>query len=383
MGKLKGSVYETARGWTCQWTVGNGSDGKPIRDSRTFKTKEEAEAHRAYINATGTGTGAMSLEARWNQWTDERLALGKISEKTAVGYFEKAAAWGALLGTGPYKNLRTGDIDRAFSRMAQGHTPSGRIPSPRTLAHYRTALATFFNAMVKKDEVIRSPVAGVETVKTRTKTRRAPTPQEFAVMLECADKSNGAFGQCGTILRFAIQVGLRRGELCALCWADIDLDARRLQVCRSASQPKGGRVFFKEPKSEAGRRRIALPAPAVKLLMDQRARVSQWRLALGSDWADNDLVFCKPTGEVLNIEQLSRVLGEIRDEAGVSCEVQPLHGMRNFHLTAMHTAGVDLATVQARAGHADVRSTLGYITVSEDADEAAADAAVSALEGLL
>ena len=118
--------------------------------------------------------------------------------------------------------------------------------------------------------------------------------------------------------------------------------------------------------------------PTAAVLRDQRKRVAAWRLAAGPAWGDNDLVFSDPLGQVLNLEQLSRAAGIVRNAAGVPPAVLPIHGGRHYALTALHTAGADMLTIQARAGHGDVRSTQGYITIDAGKDrEAAAKSAAS------
>lgn len=63
----------------------------------------------------------------------------------------------------------------------------------------------------------------------------------------------------------------------------------------------------------------------------------------------------------------------------MSRDVLPLHGQRHYALTELHRAGVDVLTLQARAGHADIRSTQVYVTVDADKDREAAQKAAESL----
>ena len=198
-------------------------------------------------------------------------------------------------------------------------------------------------------------------------------------MLAVAGESPLVFGQLQTIIRLCAHLGLRRGEACALRWADVDFHAMTVSVKRAATQPTGRDVYFKSPKSEAGLRTIAMLAPTAALFREHRKVVAAWRLAAGPGWADNDLVFSDPLGQVLDLEHLSRAAGVIRNRAGVPREVLPLHGQRHYSLTELHRAGVDVLTIQARAGHADIRSTQTYITVGPDKDREAAERAAASL----
>lgn len=80
--------------------------------------------------------------------------------------------------------------------------------------------------------------------------------------------------------RLAVMVGMRRGELLALRWADLDLDQGMLAVRRTVTRGKDG-LLFGEPKSKTGRRSIALPASCVKALRQHRAKQAQRRLLCG------------------------------------------------------------------------------------------------------
>ena len=131
---------------TVRWVIGRDIQGRMRRDSKTFPTENEAIAHKVAVEAFAGGTGKDSLAARGRQWIEDRLAIGKISEKTAVGYRQKIDAWANLLGPKPYKKITTAEIERAFAALAQGKGPSGRPLSARSLHHYRTILATFSSA---------------------------------------------------------------------------------------------------------------------------------------------------------------------------------------------------------------------------------------------
>ncbi|NOE32320.1 tyrosine-type recombinase/integrase [Ruegeria sp. HKCCD7318] len=375
------SIHHNKRGWTVRWDVGRTKDGKRATSSKTFKTEHEAIAHKVHVERLKIGTGKESLEARWLRWIEDRLAVGKITEKTAVGYREKATAWGNLIGPKPYKQITTADIDRALAQLCRGETPSGRIPSPRTIHHYQVCLKTFFTHMWKKGEIERPPTLGMEMVTASNRTKRAPTLDELQAIIAEADQSKAIHGLMGFILRLAAHTGLRRGELFGLRWQDVDLNAGRITVRQAASQPKGkASTIFKTPKTEAGLRSISIEPATVDLLRKHMVEVRQWQLAAGSAWANNDLVLCDPVGQVLNMSDVSKLAGKIRDRARVSRDVLPIHGTRHYNISQMAKLTKDYAAIQRRAGHASYESTNRYITTDEEQDRNLAGAA---LKGLL
>ena len=90
----------------------------------------------------------------------------------------------------------------------------------------------------------------------------------------------------------AVGTGMRRGELCALRWQDVDLDGASLRVARSLEQTRKGGLRFKTPKTKRGRRTISLSPAVVTELRAHWKKQQEERLALGIGRAATDgLVF--------------------------------------------------------------------------------------------
>ncbi|MEO1347080.1 MAG: site-specific integrase, partial [Pseudomonadota bacterium] len=276
----------------------------------------------------------------------------------------------------PLKRVTPADLSKAFATIARTPTVRGSAPSEQTLKHYVTTLRTFLNDLLRSGELQRSPALSLRSPTPQKQTRRAPTKDELVKIVEVAEDNERVYGLMATILRFAVNTGLRRGEILALRWSDIDFDAAMVSVNRTVTQPTGaGPVFFKAPKTEAGRRSLPVADHVVLLMRDHKRHQNEQRLAAGPAWADNDLVFCSPLGEVLDQSLVSKVACWIRDEAGVPRDVLPMHGMRHFHLSAvLKNTGNDRAAAKKRAGHASFASTERYITPDEEQDRAAAKA---------
>ena len=93
-----------------------------------------------------------------------------------------------------------------------------------------------------------------------------------------------------------ILTGLRRGELLALRWSDVDLDVGTLSVARTVEEVRKQEVRFKVPKTAKSRRRIDLPALAVAALKRHKAAQAELRLALGAGYQDGGLLFTNVDG---------------------------------------------------------------------------------------
>jgi integrase len=166
----------------------------------------------------------------------------------------------------------------------------------------------------------------------------------------------------------ALYLGLRRGELLGLRWADVDLDIGRLEVVQTL-QRVDGRLQFVRPKTRRSERTIPLPPVVVSALREHRARQAKERLAAGRCWTDSGLVFTSRVGTPLEPDNLRRSWYEVRK---VLDEPLRLHDLRHTCVTLLLEAGVAPHIVQEIAGHSalDVTMTI-YAHASLDEKRAA------------
>ena len=178
-------------------------------------------------------------------------------------------------------------------------------------------------------------------------------------------------------IALALATGARRGELCALTWADIDLDRGRLSISKSISQTKLG-LAVKTPKS--GRTRsLPLSRFAVDALRRHRAMLAKERLAAGEAYEGHELVFPDELGRPMTPMTATCAFERIAKKAGIS--TTRLHDVRHTAATTLLASGVDIRTVSSIIGHANASTTLNiYSHVLEDVQHAAVDTLGDRLE---
>ena len=176
-----------------------------------------------------------------------------------------------------------------------------------------------------------------------------------------------------TIAIIALGGGLRRGELCALRWSNIDLDSRTLRVEQSIEQTRAG-LRFKAPKTKHGLRSMTLPVSAISELRAHWRTQNEQRLALGIGRSTpTDLVFPAWDGRPLMPNTLSREWS--RTIAAIGGRRISLQALRHTHASSLIAAGVDILTVSRRLGHANPTITLGvYGHLYGNTDDRAAQA---------
>jgi len=169
----------------------------------------------------------------------------------------------------------------------------------------------------------------------------------------------------------ALALGLRQGEALALRWEDIDLDSGTLTVKRSMQRLVGKGLVFDEPKSRAGRRAIMLPNGLRDALRSHRAAQLEERLAAGSEWQENGLLFAQVNGRPIDPGSDWKSWKALLALAGV--RDARLHVARHTAATLLLQQGVPARVAMQILGHSQISLTLGTYShvVPELAQEAA------------
>ena len=225
--------------------------------------------------------------------------------------------------------------------------------TPKTLNDYLKAARGFFNWMHKRELIDRNPLRAVELIKTKGAQkfpRRAFTQDELARLLSVAGKYRPAYIT-------AVFTGLRRGELAALQWDDIHLDASTPYLNARAAITKNG-------KDAA----IALHPDVVAALRSLQAEASQ---------TPQENVFHKLLPSMKEMRRhLKAVHIDLLDARGFKVD---FHSLRHTLATNLTLAGTAPRVAMEIMRHCDLRLTMKTYT---DASQLPAAAAVAKLPSL-
>lgn len=169
----------------------------------------------------------------------------------------------------------------------------------------------------------------------------------------------------------ALFTGMRRSELLALRWQDVDFTYGQVYVTRSLHHLKDGSYVFTQPKSVKSRRTIALPPSASLVLQAHREKREAEMTMMGTALRDDGLVFSTLEGKPLRPNTVTRAWVMLAASAGVK-DIR-LHDARHTHASLMLKQGVHPKIVQERLGHSSIAITLDtYSHVAPGLQEAAA-----------
>lgn len=381
--------------WRVRLGAGKGHDGRYRTRTHTFAAASPAEA-RKIASATIAAWDADAAVAARVKGTvgsllDEYAAhrAPKDSPTTVARRAGILAAIKADLGRIPLAQLDGRKIDAWLDRLAgTGRSRYGTGKrSASTVHHYYRELRAALNQGVKWGMLDAAPTkrATPPRVPRPDTARNMPQVDDLQAMLAIATPT------VRLALQLAVTTGMRRGELVGLHWSAVELVetaagwAGAVRVERAAVKVSGGPVTYKAPKSDAGRRTIALPESMAAALAEHRARRDAWiveaRRRPPKDGPVLAHLRADPTGRTgYPPDWLSQEWERLRERIGRP-ELQ-LKGLRALHASLLAGAQVSAPALARRQGHAQVSTTLNYYTQAiTGADLEAAGAIESALWG--
>lgn len=232
-----------------------------------------------------------------------------------------------------------------------GHKGTGL--SARSVRYLHSIIHAALADALRWDLVLRN-VADAATPPSHSAAKARPPKTWSAPELRVFLESVAGERLSAMWLLFATS-GLRRGETLALRWSSLDLDTGRLSV-REARVVAGYDVVESAPKSERGKRSVALDPGTVAALRAHRKRQLEERLAWGPAYDDGGYVFCREDGRPLHPDAVSKWFTAAVE--GVDVPRITLHGMRHTWASLALQAGVNPKVVSERLGHATVGFTL-------------------------
>jgi integrase len=265
--------------------------------------------------------------------------------------------------------LRPEHLQGHYTAKLTGGLSAGTVRYHHAVIH--KALQTAF----KWGLVNRNAADAVDAPRARHKEMQIWDENESNQFLKIAKESSYY-----ALFHTALFTGMRRSELLALRWHDIDFVFCRLSVNRSLHHLKDGSFIFTEPKSASSRRTIALSPSAILTLKEHKEKQALERVMLAIPLKDDDLVFSDPDGRPLRPNTVTRAWRVLAARAGV--KAIRLHDARHTHASLMLKQGTHPKVVQERLGHASIQMTLDtYSHVVPGLQQAAADSFDKLLNG--
>jgi integrase len=328
------------------------ADGKRRRLwSSGFPTRKAAEvALRAELSRRDEGIVLAPERLTLAEYTSRWLAhMASTREPSTVHRYRELLEQHVLptLGGRQLKALQPLEVQALYDRLAiSGRQDGAGGLHPRTVGHVHRCLHAALKQAVRWRLVVRNVCAGLEPPKVPAAPMVTLTAAQARQLLEQAD------GWLHTFVLLGAATGARRGELLALRWSDVDLDAGRVCIARSLGLV-AGELHWKQPKSEAGARTIVLGPSVVAELRRHRASQAERRLVFGPAYQTGlDLVVAKIDGGPIRPDYASQAFRNLVRRVGLPASVH-VHTLRHSAASFLAAAGVPPSDIAAQLGHRD------------------------------
>ena len=354
---MKGHIRERTPGhWAIVIDLRDPATGKRRRKWHSFagtKRKAQDECARLISSLQG-GTYLEPAKITVGEFLDRWLEHIKplVSPRTHERYCEIVRKnINPLLGAVILTKLRPIQISEAYAKALSGGRRDGRGGlAPGTVRYMHVILKASMGQAVRWQILAHNPADAVDPPKTE---RGTMTTYDLAQTADLIDATRGTRMTITVIL--AVLCGLRRGEIAALRWRNVNLDAAQLAVTESAEQTKAG-VRYKKPKSGKGRT-VALSGRVVNELRTHRVQQAQELLRLGVPLTDDAFVVAQADGSSLQPRTITHQWHQLLANNKALPRIR-FHDLRHAHATHMLSSGVHPKIASERLGHSKVGVTM-------------------------
>lgn len=346
--------YIRKRGNTYSYTVDIGRD--PVTGKRKqktkggFKTKKAAqEALNKVVYEVNKGVYILDSKSTMKELTEEWFENSKSNWKhtTQVTVTNTLNNW-VIPHLGAYKVQELKPIHgNNFTKVLT----ENMVPS--TARRIFSVAKQILNYGVSMEIITRNPFAQVPMPCERKAEKTTWTFEDIKTFLKVAMLDNMFYHNVVAVAAFS---GMRKGEIFGLMKKDVDFENNVIHVRRTLHETHDHGLTLGDPKTSTSNRDILMDDTLVKALKDQIKRTNEYKLALGPEYHDHDLIFCTPNGEPYRPSGFNRPFNRLAKKAGVP-QIR-FHDLRHTHATLLLEIGVNHKVIAERLGHSDIRTTL-------------------------
>jgi integrase len=363
--------------WELRYPAGKTADGKRRVITCTFRGTETAAHQELRRRLTEVDKGQhvdptrLTIAEYLDHWLTDWAAIN-LSPKSLERYTELLTLHvKPNIGAAKLQRLQILDLTQLYAKLLKGEDKGDGL-SAATVGYVHRVLHNALQQAVLWKLIQTNPAALAEPPRTEAREIEILSPANVTTLLD------GLKGRdIYPIVVTAFGTGMRRGEILALRWKDLDLarnDRGQIRVEQSLEQTKAGGLRVKPPKTKHGRRRISLPDYLVGELRAYWRQQQELRLKLGlGKCPDDGLVFG-------NIDESPRKPNSLTTKwrrlvKAIDVPKVSFHALRHTHASQLIASGMDVLTISRRLGHSSAMVTLNiYGHLFPDSDERAARA---------
>lgn len=352
--------------WEGRIVVDYKENGTPVTKSVTAKTKAECQAKLEELKQKcGIVAGRAKPDMPFGDWLDlwyKTYSKPTIRITTQLCYEDRIYLHIIpSIGDIPLNKLTQSDLQKFYADLKKkGRKTKVEIYGPGLSDRMvRSCHATCRSALQKavEENLIKiNPAVGCKLPPKKSQEMQVLTHDEMRRFLIQAKQDDF----CELAL-LELATGMRRGEICALKWDDLNFRTGELHIQRQAYHVNHG-VIISTPKTKSSDRAIVLPQSVVNVLQEYHAR------------CDSEWIFPSPKkeGEPIDPTSVYRKMRKVLDRA--QCKQVRFHDLRHTFATTALEHGMDIKTLSAIIGHVSSATTLDiYSHITDEMQKSAAN----------
>ena len=327
---------------------GTDSKGKRLRDYYSYPTKKEAQnalaekVHELNLN-TYVEPSKMTVEQALDEWFATSVKP-TLKPNTQRGYFVNIRHIKNGIGHILLQKLTAMQIQNFYNQLESDGF------SPRSIQYIHTNLKAALKYFCKMQIIPRNQADFATIPKQRKAKNDYYTEEEVKELLE-KSKDTKFYLE----ILFAVGMGLRRGEILALTWNDVNFRDSTLTVDKNLTRINGENIVS-TTKTISGERVLKIPNFVLEALREERQKQWEYRKMMKGTYKENNLVCCKWDGDFVNVANFSSSFAKFLKKIGMR-HIR-FHDLRHTNATLMMSYGIPIKVMSENLGHANTSITM-------------------------
>lgn len=370
---MAGSIQQRGKNsYLLTYHLGYDQEGKKIRETKTVKAKNKTEARKklaAFITEIEMGTYVAPSHILFSDfvkmWRKDKIK--KVAPQTMETY-DYTLSYRILPAFGHMKveNISHVYINNFFENLEKDNLASATIQK-----HY-IVLNSIFDLALKNEMIKKSPMDRVDKPSVTYKEGSVYNSKELKELYTLLNNEDNK--QMALMVKVALKTGMRKGELLALQWKDIDFKTNTIHIRHSLSYTKENGYELKEPKTKKSIRKIAPPRKLMSELQKHKRTKDKEREQVEELWAGGQyyFVFSTDLGKPFYPDVPNKWWTRFLKRTGFR-RIR-FHDLRHTAATDLINKGANIYSISKRLGHNNISTTMNiYAHYLEEADQKIAE----------